>query len=582
MMLRSSFRGALPLVLACTCVQYAQAIGIFGGFRQMQLADMAERGLFPDGTPVEIPAGIQVSKLYTPSSSAAASNTTEVINPEFVTLPLDHFGSDAGTFENRFWVAESGYRGAGHPVFIYDAGETDAEPNALFRLQNETSFFKQIVDSFGGIGIVWEHRYYGASTPVNISLDTDPEDFVYLTSEQALADIPAFVANFTRANFPDVDFGPSVTPWIFIGGSYPGMRAAFLREHYPDTIFASYASSAPVQAQNDMSVYFEPVYRGLNAYGFGNCSKDIHAAIAYMDDLMEDDAAAAALKTRFLGRNADRNSNAGFADALTTIIWYWQSYGVEYNLRPFCDYIETDHGSSPGNGSAYNGTVAGADGWAASRGPEFVVEQWASWPSFAATAGYFLDTECEGPNPSPNTTTTTDAPECDLEKRFADPATISWTWQYCTEWGFLQSANLGGPSQIVSRWNSLSHQRDICRRQFPTIPANDTSLLPAWPRDDETNAALGGWRIRPANVYWSGGEFDPWRTLSPLSTEPWAPDVRLTQETPACGESTAEDEVFGYVMPGAQHCYDFRTTFAGGAVSRKYFTDALTEWLKCF
>ncbi|KAB2570934.1 putative extracellular serine carboxypeptidase [Lasiodiplodia theobromae] len=573
MMLQSSFRRALPLVLACTYLQHAHAIGIVGGSKQMQLADMAERGLFPDGTPMDIPLGIKVSKLYTPALNVAAKNTTEVINPEFVTLPLDHFGDDSGTFENRFWVAESGYKGAGHPVFIYDAGEADAEPNALFRLKNETSFFKQIVDAFGGIGIVWEHRYYGASVPVNISLDTDPEDFIYLTSEQALADVPAFAANFSRANFPDVDFSPSTTPWIFIGGSYPGMRAAFMRQHYPDTIFASYASSAPVQAQNDMSVYFEPVYRGLNAYGFGNCSKDIHAAINYMDDLMEDDAAAAALKTRFLGRNADKNSNAGFGDALSTIFWYWQSYGVEYGLRPFCDWLETDHGAS-GNAST-NGTVAGADGWAPSRGPEFVVKQWAAYPNFAATVSSFLDTECESPVSSARNTT---APECNLEKRFEDPSSVSWTWQYCTQWGFLQSANLG-PGQIVSRWNSLQHQADICRRQFPTA---NTTLLPEWPRDNETNESLGGWGIRPSNVYWSGGEFDPWRTLSPLSAESWAPHPKMIQDAPRCGESTSEDEIFGYVIPGAQHCYDFRTTFAPGAISRKYFTDALTEWLKCF
>ncbi|EOD48584.1 putative serine family protein [Neofusicoccum parvum UCRNP2] len=552
-------------------MQHAQAIGIAGGAMQMRLQEMAERGLYPDGSPIDVPAGIKVSKIYTPAVGAAANNTTEVINPEFLTLPLDHFGSDeAGTFENRFWVAESGYKGAGHPVFIYDAGEADASTNALFRLQNETSFFKQIVDSFGGIGIVWEHRYYGESVPVNISLDTAPEDFIYLTSEQALADVPVFAANFSRSNFPDVDFSPSSTPWIFIGGSYPGMRAAFMREYYPETIFASYASSAPVQAQNDMSVYFEPVARGLNAYGFGNCTKDIHAAILYMDDLLEDETAGAALKEQFLGRNAANNSAATFGDALSTIFWYWQGYGVEYGLRQFCDWIETDHGAY----NASNGTVAGADGWAASRGADFVVKQWASYPDFAATVNSFLDTNCEGPNAPSNTTAT----ECNLDKRFEDPATISWTWQYCTQWGFLQSANLG-PNQIVSRWNSLQHQADICRRQFPTASLD---LIPAWPRDNETNESLGGWDIRPSNTYWSGGEFDPWRTLSPLSTEDFAPHPVLTQTAPACNVSTSQDEIFAYTIPGAQHCYDFKTYFAPGAISRKYFTDALTEWLKCF
>ena len=35
-------------------------------------------------------------------------------------------------------------------------------------------------------------------------------------------------------------------------------------------------------------------------------------------------------------------------------------------------------------------------------------------------------------------------------------------------------------------------------------------------------------------------------------------------------------------MPNAEHAFDFRTTFPGGAISRGYFTSALTEWLKCF
>jgi hypothetical protein len=83
-------------------------------------------------------------------------------------------------------------------------------------------------------------------------------------------------------------------------------------------------------------------------------------------------------------------------------------------------------------------------------------------------------------------------------------------------------------------------------------------------------------------VYWSGGEFDPWRTLSPLSAEPFAPRVQAVTTAPKCGQETAQSQVFGYTMPDAQHCYDFRTTFAPGAVSRKYFTDALTGWLKCY
>jgi hypothetical protein len=72
--------------------------------------------------------------------------------------------------------------------------------------------------------------------------------------------------------------------------------------------------------------------------------------------------------------------------------------------------------------------------------------------------------------------------------------------------------------------------------------------------------------------------------LSPQSGERGigAPFPKSFTNPPRCGEEQDEDEIFGYVIKGAQHCYDFRTTFAGGAISRQYFTTALDKWLKCF
>lgn len=98
----------------------------------------------------------------------------------------------------------------------------------------------------------------------------------------------------------------------------------------------------------------------------------------------------------------------------------------------------------------------------------------------------------------------------------------------------------------------------------------------------DTNDEFGGWSLRPSNTYWSNGEFDPWRTLSPASAESFAPHPQLFAEAPTCGEESDEGELFGYVIPGAQHCYDFRTYFEPGAVSRQYFSTALSKWLKCF
>jgi hypothetical protein len=119
---------------------------------------------------------------------------------------------------------------------------------------------------------------------------------------------------------------------------------------------------------------------------------------------------------------------------------------------------------------------------------------------------------------------------------------------------------------------------------------------------DKVNVEYGGWDIRPSNVFFSGilphpsptsgnlkfcartnslgGEFDPWRTLSLLSDEPWAPkDVQLMQEIPDQGTAPPQGKVFGYLLKGAAHCYDFRTSWPDGAASRALFMGALRKWL---
>ncbi|KAL0636799.1 hypothetical protein Q9L58_004156 [Maublancomyces gigas] len=503
------------------------------------------------------------------SSNRLLSTAASVVFPETVTLPVDHFGKHTKTFENRYWVLEEFYK-PGSPVFIYDAGEGDAEPGVQNRLVANGSFFRQIVSEFSGLGIVWEHRYYGKSTPYNITLETPAEQMQWLDTAQALADVPAFASNFSRPNFPHSDLTPASTPWIFVGGSYPGMRAAFVREKYPETIFASFASSAPVQAQVDMSIYFEQVYRGLNGLGFSNCTADIHAAIDYIDDQLANPATAAAIKKHFLGKGADKNSNEGLADVLTYIFYSWQSYEVEGTpgpLREFCDWIATDPAT---------GKLSSAEGWAKKKGGKWAADRWAQWPKFAEVVNYYTPTNCEGFYGNSSTGTT----ECRLDDAFPDPAAISWTWQYCSEWGFFQSANLG-PTSIVSKYNSLKHQQDICYRQFPN--GLSSGLLPKTPRVDKVNGVYGGWNIRPSNVYFSGGEFDPWRTLSTLSSEAFAPKgISLTQEIPECNKPTPKNKIFGYLLKGAAHCFDFRTTWPDGDNSRQIFKDALKKWLKCF
>ena len=114
------------------------------------------------------------------------------------------------------------------------------------------------------------------------------DEWKYLTTDQALEDFAVFAKGFTlppggQIQLQSADaLKPQNTPWIVVGASYPGVRAALLRVRNPEVVFASWASSAPIQAQIDMSSYYEAVERALPR----NCSSDWVAVTRYVDGVL--------------------------------------------------------------------------------------------------------------------------------------------------------------------------------------------------------------------------------------------------------------------------------------------------------
>lgn len=69
---------------------------------------------------------------------------------------------------------------------------------------------------------------------------------IYLSSEQALADLAYFIKGMTvKYDIPDG------TKWIAFGGSYSGALAAWLRAKYPHLIHGAVSTSAPLLAKAD-------------------------------------------------------------------------------------------------------------------------------------------------------------------------------------------------------------------------------------------------------------------------------------------------------------------------------------------
>ena len=80
-----------------------------------------------------------------------------------------------------------------------------------------------------------------------------------------------------------------------MGSSYPGVRAGLLRARNLDVIYASWASSAPVESMADMGDYWLPLTRVLPA----NCSADISSALRSIDEILNsgNETAAAIINT---------------------------------------------------------------------------------------------------------------------------------------------------------------------------------------------------------------------------------------------------------------------------------------------
>jgi hypothetical protein len=97
--------------------------------------------------------------------AAVASATAAVPEFEFpaetFTQPLDHFhNSTDATFPQRFWVNSRHYEPRpGAPVIVIDGGETNGEDRLPFL---DTGIADILARATGGVGVVLEHRYYGA------------------------------------------------------------------------------------------------------------------------------------------------------------------------------------------------------------------------------------------------------------------------------------------------------------------------------------------------------------------------------------------------------------------------------------
>ncbi|KAH8894193.1 hypothetical protein GQ53DRAFT_744933 [Thozetella sp. PMI_491] len=557
-------------------------------------------------------------------------------------MPIDHFTeSDKRTYNNRFFVNDTYYKPGG-PVIFFDFGEAGvSDVEAAIFLADWGSYYVsatvKLAKELNGVMIGWEHRYYGYSNPfpvvggVDGSEETDSDDsslqdygvpvggaadYKYLTIEQALEDVAYFAHNFNKTQLgventvlngknATQNLGPYQTPWIWVGGSYPGSRGAWARLRNPDVWYAVWASSAPVQTTPDGSAYFNSAYRGLPK----NCTTDIQSVARYVEsiydrnDLKEVRAlqTGAALATDSLDGSED-SIGQPYPIPVTEVLfeqplYYVQSLGIHDTVQKLCDAMEAfnvDQFLSNKTISDNNITTAATvflynDGNGKPSDQGIVASHSSGGSGYtSAEIGYaaFLYGVYRFNIEMDNLRNST--------RHFRQVSPYeddhSWVWQVLSEMGLIPNFNSNSSMVLGPKYWNLTVSREEYKQDFMNMPPSD---IPSQPNQTYAQS-FKGWNMAPSNVMFTNGEFDPWRAFSVMSLDQdlGAPQRKITQDLPKCGEAPAGTDVFGLLYAGAVHAEDLMLTTLErqGAENgtlpldrgTELFLKAYNAWLPCF
>ncbi|XP_063981029.1 lysosomal Pro-X carboxypeptidase-like [Diachasmimorpha longicaudata] len=212
--------------------------------------------------------------------SGIASDEERFIVKKF-TVPVDHFNFRLNkTFEIRYLVNDTWQHGKNSPIFLYTGNELYIEDAV-----GSAAFIYDIAPTFGALIVFAEHRYYGESLPFGNESFSNPENWGYLTSQQALADYVDLI-EFLRSNS-----SMKHSPVITFGGSYGGMLSAWIRMKYPHVIQGAISSSAPVfqfHGIRDCEPYFQVVTSTFEAID-SECPKLIRETWGAIDNITSTD-----------------------------------------------------------------------------------------------------------------------------------------------------------------------------------------------------------------------------------------------------------------------------------------------------
>ncbi|KAL8865335.1 MAG: hypothetical protein Q9198_009371 [Flavoplaca austrocitrina] len=299
------------------------------------------------------------------------------------------------------------------------------------------------------------------------------------------------------------------TAYFGYGGSYAGAFVAFLRLVYPDVYYGTISSSGVTQAIWDFWRYYEPI----REYGPPNCIS-IHTKLINVVDiiLQNNKKYIPQLKVAFGLEGITYDDD--FAQVLSYPIGGWQgrNWDPEVNDPSFNEYCGNITYPSLINNASANATASIRELLHAGGYSDYNSALTIPMVNFIN----YIKTTYVSPVLNSDENQTVDQTYSTHNQTFYGQDDLSqnwrsWPYQYCTQWGFLQTGS-GVPSDrlpLVSRLLTLEYNSLICRYAF-----NITT-----PPDTEAVNKYGGFNISYPRLAIIDGEEDPWRGASPHSPQ---------------------------------------------------------------
>mmetsp|Transcript_17151 Transcript_17151/g.33606 ORF Transcript_17151/g.33606 Transcript_17151/m.33606 type:complete len:488 (-) Transcript_17151:124-1587(-) len=407
----------------------------------------------------------------------------------------DHFdGSNDNLWQQEYFVNDTFWKGpsSGAPVFLCVGGEGPALDDSVTSASVHCNDAVEWLEETGALFLALQHRYYGCQSnstacPVEYPIQ-EVKDMRFLSSRQALEDIALFHMHMVE----EFHLTPT-NRWVTFGGSYPGMLAAFARSKYPHLFYAAVSSSSPVQAALEMPGYYDYAARAYSEESVGG-SQECRAKIALghkqIGNIFDSKNA-----TKLSELEEQFSLNSGALDSLD-------------GQRNFAGNGVADFPSQGNDPLCSTPSCNIKEICKTMLRPELEPVVALATVRKEQQTQSFSSREQMRPRLGASNILETDL----------------WSWQVCTEFGYLQTCNIGSECMFTQGLVTLDYMfTSSCSMYgFNDIERTAAAVV-------RSNVEYGGISITTPRILWIGGTVDPWLALSVqhLSKEQVHADQRM-------------------------------------------------------